>query len=162
MNGCPKFERLVLKPLSGHVLEVTLNRVSKLNAFDGLMWEEVKACFEWIEREAVDCRVVLLSAAGRLFTAGVDLETFSSVAEEGDDDIARSGLRIFHTGRVWQEAFSVIARCSKVVIACTHNACIGAGLEMISACDIRFCTSDCYFVYKEADVGCKYDCCFVS
>lgn len=46
-------------------------------------------------------------------------------------------------------------QCSKPVIAAIHSACIGAGVDVISAVDIRYCTSDAWFQVKEVDIGRK-------
>lgn len=75
----------------------------------------------------------------------------------GSDDVARTGLAIYRLGRQWQDAFTAIEKCGKPVIACVHNACIGGGIEMISAADVRFCTKDAFFVAAEVNIGMAAD-----
>lgn len=48
-------------------------------------------------------------------------------------------------------------RCPKPVIAAVHGACIGGGVDMTTACDMRYCTSDAWFQVKEVDVGLAAD-----
>merc|ERR1712181_129427 len=60
-------------------------------------------------------------------------------------------------GQAWQESFNAIEKCWKAVIACVHGACVGAGIEMISACDIRFCTEDAWFQAAEINIGMAAD-----
>ena len=48
----------------------------------------------------------------------------------------------------FQESFSVIEKCPQPVIAAIHSACVGGGVDMICACDIRWCTSDAWFQIK--------------
>ena len=78
-------------------------------------------------------------------------------AEEGSDDIGRRGLKIRRTGKEWQASFTNMAECGKPVVACVHGACIGAGIEMISAADVRFCSSDAFFEMAEVDVALAAD-----
>merc|ERR1719282_1064665 len=84
-------------------------------------------------------RVVLITGNGDLFCAGVDFAAFQFDPSE-DSDTGHTALHIRNKGKLWQDAFSNIEKCGKVVIACVHGACIGAGLELISAADIRLCT----------------------
>ena len=73
MSTANTYSRLVLKQLDPHVLGVELHRPKKLNAFDPQMWEELRVCFEAIAKDpAVRC--VVLSGAGRAFSAGLDLQ----------------------------------------------------------------------------------------
>ncbi|XP_023598078.1 delta(3,5)-Delta(2,4)-dienoyl-CoA isomerase, mitochondrial [Trichechus manatus latirostris] len=56
-----------------------------------------------------------------------------------------------------QETFSVIEKCPKPVIAAIHGGCIGAGVDLITACDIRYCAKDAFFQVKEVDMGVASD-----
>merc|ERR1711937_593539 len=101
-------------------------------------WAECRDFFQTVEGDA-QCRCIVLSAAGKLFTAGLDLASGGLSVDSDSDDVARTGLAIYRLGRQWQDAFTAIEKCGKPVIACVHNACIGGGIEMISAADVRFC-----------------------
>ena len=68
-------------------------------------------------------------------------------------DTARMAMVIRRTGIQWQNSFNAIETCGKAVIACTHSACIGGGIEMISAADIRFCTKDAFYQMAEINIG---------
>jgi enoyl-CoA hydratase len=52
-----------------------------------------------------------------------------------------------------QDCISIIERCSKPVLAAIHGGCIGGGVDIVTACDIRYCTEDAYFTVKEVDFG---------
>lgn len=52
-----------------------------------------------------------------------------------------------------QTAFTLLEACGKVVIAAIHGYCIGSGLELVCACDVRMCTTDTQFTLKEVDLG---------
>jgi len=157
-EGHPAYQRLKLATIAPHVLHVELHRPDKLNAFDELFWEEMRLCFERVAYDA-EVRVVLVSAAGRLFTAGLDLAAVASIGPStgGSKDVARAALRIRRTGKAWQDSFTNMEKCGKAVIVCAHGGVIGAGLEMMSACDVRLCTRDAYFIMAEVDVGLAAD-----
>ncbi|CAK9034703.1 unnamed protein product [Durusdinium trenchii] len=160
MSFAPSFEhlqRLRVLPVAPHVLHVELHRPEKMNALDLVFWEEIKLCFEMIKQD-VDTRAVLLSGAGHLFCSGLDLKTALSIfSSDAAQDVARRALKIRNFGKMWQDAFTSIEMCGKPVIACLHGAVLGAGLELVAACDIRFCTSDASFKLAEVDIGLASD-----
>lgn len=72
-------------------------------------------------------------------------------------DVARKG-RLFEESIVlYQNSITSLEKCTKPVIACTHAAVIGAGVDLITAADIRYCTKDSYFCVKEVDIGMAAD-----
>ena len=67
-------------------------------------------------------------------------------------------MRLLQTSVVpFQEAFTAVEKCIKPVIACVHSACVGGGIDLITACDIRLCSADAWFCVKEVDVGLTAD-----
>ena len=82
--------------------------------------------------------------------AGIDLADFADLAQivTGEGDVARKAFSIMHLVRSYQESFTAIERCPKPVIAAIHGGCIGAGVDMTSACDIRYATEDSFFCIK--------------
>lgn len=148
----------------GHVAEVVLDRPEKLNAMTTQFFHEVKAAFEEVDRDA-EIRAVVVWGEGRLFTAGLDLkEAASGILGSGAGDgsgrsVAARSQEVFRTIRELQACFTAIAQCRKPVIAATHGKCIGGGVDLITACDIRLCSADASFSIYEtkiaivADVG---------
>ncbi|XP_078001327.1 delta(3,5)-Delta(2,4)-dienoyl-CoA isomerase, mitochondrial-like [Glandiceps talaboti] len=149
------FETLAVSSPKEHVYQVELNRPSKLNAMNRAFWREMVECFNTIADDS-DCRVVVLTGAGRAFTAGLDVmdhvEIFSS---EGDG--ARIAFKMKNFIKGYQETFNVIEKCNKPVIAAIHNACVGGGIDMITACDMRLCSQDAWFQIKEVEIGLAAD-----
>lgn len=140
-----------------HVLHVQLNRPSKRNAINLLCWRELVQCFQDISRDP-SCRAVVVSGAGSAFTAGIDLSDLGSAFMASPDaDVARRAWNLRHKILEFQESFSVMEKCPKPVIAAVHGPCIGAGVDLISACDIRFCSQDASFQVKEVDMGLAAD-----
>lgn len=68
--------------------------------------------------------------------------------QNDDKDVSRKAFHLRDTILQFQESFSVIERCPQPVIAAIHSACVGGGVDMICACDIRWCTSDAWFQIK--------------
>jgi enoyl-CoA hydratase len=108
-------------------------------------------------------RAVVLWAEGRLFTAGLDLkEAATGVlagAGGGGRSLSARNYELYRTIKELQECFTAVAQCRKPVIAAIHNKCIGGGVDLVTACDIRLCSADASFSIYEtkiaivADVG---------
>lgn len=156
MAGYPAFETLRVSTLAPHVLGVELHRPEKLNAMSSLLFEEVAACFEEVKRDS-GTRAVVLHGAGRGFSSGLDLAGGDLPIGNSGEDVAHAALAIRRLGTSWQRAFSLLEECGKPVVACMHGAVVGAGLEMVAACDVRFCTADAFFVAAEVDAGLAAD-----
>jgi|TARA_B110000208_G_scaffold39071_1_gene51734 enoyl-CoA hydratase/carnithine racemase len=136
------------------ILHVSLNRPSKRNAMNDLMFTEIGQVFRGAAADGA-LRVIVLHIDG---CGGLDLIEASS-AFDGDDasDAARNALAIRSVGRRWQNALTALEKCGKVVIASISGPCWGAGLELICAADIRWSTRSSYFVAAEIDVGLAAD-----
>ncbi|XP_064293491.1 delta(3,5)-Delta(2,4)-dienoyl-CoA isomerase, mitochondrial [Phalacrocorax carbo] len=151
------FETLRVTQERDRVLHVELHRPEKRNAMNVAFWREMVECFQDIARDS-SCHAVVVSGAGKIFTAGIDLVEMGSVfmGVEGED-VARKAWNLRQKLREYQETFSVLEKCPKPVIVAVHGACIGAGVDLISACDIRYCTQDAWFQVKEVDIGLAAD-----
>lgn len=134
------------------VAHVSINRPQKANALHLPAWEELKAIMEEMGRDP-EVRVVILKGEGKLFCAGIDLELLMSV--QGFDAMPSAARReaLYAMVIKLQDCVSAIERCPKPVIAAVHNGCIGGGVDIIAACDLRYCSDDAYFIIKEIDMG---------
>lgn len=153
-----KFETLNVTRPREFVVQVEMNRPKKLNAMNRAFWRECRECFQRLSTDK-DCRVVVLSGAGKIFTAGLDLADMSDIGiiSNPELDPSRKAFMFRNTIKDYQETFTVIEKCSKPVIAAIHSACVGGGVDMTSACDIRYCTGDAWFQIKEVDIGLAAD-----
>ncbi|KAI8970350.1 ClpP/crotonase-like domain-containing protein [Mycotypha africana] len=150
-----QYETVNVEVLPEGVAHVQLNRPNKLNAFNDQLVNDVRIAFEDISKDS-NILSVVISGSGRMFTAGLDLtETKLKSFDEGDP--ARAAYKNRAHIENFQAAFTAIELCTKPVIAAIHNACFGAGVDLITACDIRYCTSDSFFCIKEVDVGLAAD-----
>lgn len=143
-----------------HVATVELNRPDKLNAMHGEAWDTLRPTFEALDADR-EVRAVVLRARGRGFTAGLDVVDMMGrlpVTPGAPPDGERQA-RLHALIRRMQAGITAIERCRVPVIAAVHGACIGAGVDVITACDIRLCAADARFAVREtklaivADVG---------
>jgi enoyl-CoA hydratase len=143
--------------LDGAVATVTLNRPDKANALSAAMWQELRAAMRWAdETDAV--RVVILRGAGRHFTAGIDLAMLAGIEREIQDDCpGRSREKLRRLILDLQDCLTSIERCRKPVLAAIHGACVGGGVDLAVACDMRYCSAEARFAVKEIDIGMTAD-----
>lgn len=145
------YETLDVK-IEGHIAHVAFNRPSSLNAMNGTMFGEIGKAFRVLD-ENPSVRAIILSGNGKHFTAGLDLKESGAVlgATEGDPARIREKLR---RHILWlQDCFTAIEACRAPVIAAIHGACVGAGVDVITACDMRIATKDTFFTIQEINVG---------
>ena len=133
---------------------VYLNRPEKKNAMNPPAWTESLQIFEDLDRDE-DIRAVVIAGEGESFCAGIDLVGMMPELSELMDPGQKGGVkwRLLPKIKKLQDAISCIEWCRKPVIAAIHGHCIGAGLDMATACDIRLASQDAQFCLKEAAVG---------
>ncbi|KAK9885909.1 hypothetical protein WA026_013783 [Henosepilachna vigintioctopunctata] len=157
-SSAPEYETLKVTNPKEFVYHVELCRPDKLNAMNNTMWLEIGKCFNTLDWDE-NCRVIVLSGAGKIFTAGIDLIDAAEMgAKLGDlNDIARRAklLRQFITQ--YQNSITSLETCKKPVITAVHSACVGGGVDLITAADIRYCSKDAWFQVKEVDIGMAAD-----
>ncbi|MBW2366891.1 MAG: crotonase/enoyl-CoA hydratase family protein [Deltaproteobacteria bacterium] len=133
----------------GHIARLTMDRPEKLNtiALDG--FDQIRDVFNQINGDP-DIWVVIIKGEGRCFTAGIDLATLSSLSGDGAADTRESLRKEILRG---QMSMTAVERCTKPVIAAVHGYCLGAGVDLISACDIRIASRNAIFSIREAKMG---------
>lgn len=147
-----QFETLQIS-IADHVAEVAFNRPDKANAFTETSFREFKAAMEWLDDED-SVRAIILRGNGKHFCAGIDLELLLSVdAKTQEDCPGRKREKLMGLVKVLQSPIDAIEKCRKPILAAVHGGCIGAGLDLVAACDMRYCTQDAYFCLKEIDLG---------
>lgn len=116
----------------GAIALVTLDHPGKFNAMSRAMWRELRAVFTGLQAEpaAGAARCVVLRGEGGHFCAGGD------ISEYADFRFEEASLRAFHEDEVWGGLRAVLD-CDLPVIAQIEGNCMGAGVEIASACDIR-------------------------
>jgi enoyl-CoA hydratase/carnithine racemase len=129
----------VLLSLDGAVATVTLNRPEAMNAINQAMRQELPARLLEAEQNP-DIRVILLQGAGaRAFCAGADVKEFAPVESPSR----------YREARAADDWASIFLRLRKPVVAAIHGFCLGGGLEMALACDLRIAADDAQFALPE-------------
>jgi enoyl-CoA hydratase len=135
-----------------HIAQVVINRPERANAFNQKAWDEMKGIFEALDEDD-NVRVIVLSGKGKHFCAGIDLELLMNVAQFAQKCEGRKREQLRKKVLELQTPINAIEQCSKPVIAAIHGGCIGGGVDIVSACDMRYCTHDAFFTIKEIDMG---------
>ena len=134
-----------------HTAWVFINRPDKLNACGPDFWREIIEVMDEVDSDH-DVRVVILAGRGRAFTAGIDLlgmvTEVTGIAEPGI--MGRKRLELVKDILKLQDSITSLEICRKPVIAAVHGHCIGAGVDIITACDIRLASEDASFSVREA------------
>ena len=111
------------------VLQVTLRHEGRLNAMSRAMWRQLRSVFESVQRNA-DVRCVLIKGEGEAFCAGGDISEYPAFRFDA------ALLRDFHENDVWG-GLQAMLDCDVPIVAHIAGACMGAGVEIASCCDLR-------------------------
>ena len=114
---------------------------------------------EYLGRIDSDVRAIVIAGSGKVFSAGLDMNSAMGMQELKDsaEDPARSAIKFFDVLRPLQEGISSLEKVRVPVIAAIHGYCIGAGVDVVSACDIRYAAKGTKFTIKEIDLGLASD-----
>ncbi|MCP5207875.1 MAG: crotonase/enoyl-CoA hydratase family protein [Hahellaceae bacterium] len=143
--------------IESHIAHVVLNRPNELNSMNTDFWTELPRAIAEIDQQA-NARVIVLSSTGKHFSAGMDLAVFTSpnsIPMSGDP--ARMAENLRRAVLQLQQAFNILEEVRIPVLAAIQGGCIGGAVDMISACDSRYCTEDTFFTIKETQLGMTAD-----
>ena len=146
--------------VDNHVAQVTLVGPGKGNAMGPAFWAEMPEVFAKLDADR-DVRAIVLTGSGQHFTYGLDLPAMGGTLSEvlGGGGSARPRADFHQTILRMQGAINAVADCRTPTIASVHGWCIGGGVDLISAVDIRYASADARFSVREvklaivADVG---------
>lgn len=135
----------------GPIARITLNRPDKRNTMTPAFWAELPDAVGQLS-DAGETRVLILDAEGPVFTAGMDISVFTDPNALGTADAA---LReSFMTAALaLQDSFTAFERARFPVIASIQGPCVGGGVDMICACDMRFGTQEAWLRIEETNIG---------
>ena len=138
------------------VAEICLKRDRALNTMNNAFWTELPKIIGNIDKLGT-VRVVILSSSGKHFTAGMDLEILKSINIDKAIEPARQAEKTRRFIIELQQIFTQLESIRMPVISAIQGACIGGGVDMVCATDMRYCTSDAFFTIKETDLGMTAD-----
>jgi len=145
------------------VATLWLDRAEARNAMGMDLWRDLPLAMDAVSA-APDVRAVVVAAKGPHFSVGLDLKAMGSILSGGGDGGGAGGggsapsmAARARRGRTevlrLQDAITAVARCPKPVIAAVHGYCIGGGVDLIAACDIRLASADAIFSVREAKMA---------
>jgi enoyl-CoA hydratase/carnithine racemase len=139
----PRTEHLELT-IDGPIARLTLARPEVLNALSVELLEELAASCGWLGAQH-QLRVVVLTGAGRAFSAGADLASLARLS--ATDGTARAAADAGH------RAATAIEGLPQVTLAAIHGRCVGGAVVLALACDLRFAAAGTRFSIPEVDLG---------
>ncbi len=143
------------------VATVWLDRPEARNAMGQDLWRDLPLAMQAVGEDTA-VRVVVVAAKGPHFSVGLDLKAMGGQLTDGSgaagdaDAIPSAAVRAARARADilrYQAAITAVAQCPKPVIAAVHGYCIGGGVDLIAACDIRLASADAIFSVREAKVA---------
>ena len=146
--------------IKNNIAHVILNRPEKRNAMNADFWRELPEIITEIDQEA-KARVIVLSSKGPHFTAGLDLSSFSSIGDNPQEDPEKKklqrGAAFYDNVLHIQKAFTCMEEARIPVLCCIQGGAIGGGVDLATACDIRYATEDAFLIIQETNIGMTAD-----
>ena len=142
--------------LEENVAHLRMRRPDALNTFSREFWRELPEIVRELD-DAGATRVLVLSSTGRHFTAGLDFDLLSSELATDDGTAGRPRVGLRELILQLQESLSCLERARMPVIAAVQGGCVGGGVDLITACDMRYCTEDAFFCIQEINIGITAD-----
>lgn len=144
--------------IENNIAHIVMSRPEKRNAMIKEFWTELPEIIRDIDNNA-KARAIVLSSTGPVFSAGIDIGMFSGdIGAIRDKNDPAYGAN-FYTNSVLplQDSFTAIEQCRIPVIAAIQGGCYGGGVDLITACDMRYGTEDSFITIFEINVGMTAD-----
>jgi enoyl-CoA hydratase len=135
----------------GQVATLWLNRPEKRNAMSKDMWEDIPQAMAELDAD-MSVRTVILAGRGPAFTVGIDIALLGSMQIVAESQ-ASANKELYELIKKMQLTASCFADSHKPVIAAVQGHCLGAGMDLISACDIRLASNEASFSIRETRMG---------
>ena len=148
--------------IANDVAHIVLNRPDKRNSMIHEFWDELPTIVQSIDQNST-ARVIVLSSTGPHFTSGLDTSIFGSSVESSDnpEDVEKSkrqrSAKLYDTIKHMQKSFTCLEQCRIPVIAAIQGGAIGGGVDLVTACDLRYMTEDGFLSIYEVNIGMTAD-----
>ncbi|MEL6183576.1 MAG: crotonase/enoyl-CoA hydratase family protein [Myxococcota bacterium] len=136
----------------GRVAQVAMCRPEKRNSMIPAFWRELPEVIRSLDGAV---RAIVLSADGPHYTAGLDLAMFAGIGAQAEG--LQRPLGFMQMLELLQDAFTAAERCRVPVIAAVQGGCIGGGVDLVTACDLRYATADAFFTIQETNLAMMAD-----
>lgn len=139
------------------IAHIVMSRPEKRNAMSAEFWRELPQIIRDIDDQS-KARVIVLSSTGPVFSAGIDLSMFANdIAGPKDKNHPQYGTSFYQNVLRLQDSFNAIEECRIPVLAAIQGGCYGGGVDLITACDMRYGTQDSFITIYEIIVGMTAD-----
>jgi len=140
------------------VAHIRLKRPEAMNTMIRAFWNELPAIVRDIDDNA-RARCIVISSTGKHFSAGMDLAVFGTGGATGVTTADRhtAGESFRRHVHALQDTFSCLDEARMPVLVAIQGGCIGGAVDMTSACDIRYATTDAFFCIQEINIGMTAD-----
>lgn len=138
------------------IAHLRFNRPEAMNTMQPVFFRELGQILKQLQEEA-GARVLVLSSTGKHFTAGMALDVFTSGSFQIDDSSANGRANLTLILRDMHHCFNQLEQLRMPVISAIHGGCIGGGVDLICASDIRLATRDAFFCIQEINIGMTAD-----
>lgn len=136
-----------------HVATLWLDAPDRRNAMGKAFWAELPGVVAELDRDD-DVRAVVVAAKGKHFSVGLDLvEMGSELGPMMAGGLAKERRRLFDVIHQMRAGFDAMVASRKPFVASVHGACIGGGLDLLAACDVRVCSADAKFSLRETKIA---------
>ncbi len=136
---------------TNHVAHLVLNQPEAMNTMHPTFWRELDAVLTQLHQDG-SARALVISSTGKHFSAGMALDIFAG-AIKMDDQSPEGRAAIFDVLADMQATFTKLETLRMPVIAAIQGGCVGAGVDMVSACCIRYATPQTFFCIQEINIG---------
>jgi enoyl-CoA hydratase len=141
------------------VAHIQLKRPEAMNTMTRAFWNELPAIVKHIDDNAL-ARCIVITSTGKHFSAGMELSVFTDgegVTQDRDGDRHVAGESFRRHVHHLQDSFSCLDKARMPVIVAIQGGCIGGAVDFVSACDIRYATTDAFFCIQEINIGMTAD-----
>ncbi len=149
--------------IKNNIAHILLNRPEKRNSMNPVFWRELPLIIKDIDQGA-RARVIVLSSTGPHFSAGLDVSSFSGIGQVDEEVAVNKETKRLQASAAFydnllhlQGSFNCLENCRLPVLAAIQGGCIGGGVDLVTACDIRYATEDAFLTIFETNIGMTAD-----
>ena len=148
--------------IENNIAHLVLNRPEKRNSMIPEFWDELPEIIQRIDENSL-ARVIVISSTGPHFTSGIDTSVFGNPEEASNNPAQQKKLNKVHGAKLYdpvkylQKTFSCLEESRIPVLAAVQGGAIGGGVDLITACDMRYMTEDAFLSIFEINIGMTAD-----